>query len=235
MLNMVSVTQSHDHYNYRAYLETLLTYGTRATSSHLSKSYCYLDNVDMQPCDPSAETHNSATKDGFIARWSRLSVSRDVQLYGGLLTDLCNVPLFLLPRVPLQIKLTKARPSFYLMKKSADTKTPFKFLDAYLLVRRVQPNPVFLEAQVTALWRGAIARYNMTWDDLYSFTFLAGSNSRSIDNAVLGPLPKRLLFTMIKNSYFNGLVTQNPSNLDIISVIFHCRWTGVVCQAKAFL
>jgi hypothetical protein len=26
----------------------------------------------------------------------------------------------------------------------------------------------------------------------------------------MGPLPKRLLFTMIKNSYFNGSVETNP-------------------------
>jgi len=31
MLNGVSVTQLHEHYNYRAYFETLLTYGTDAT------------------------------------------------------------------------------------------------------------------------------------------------------------------------------------------------------------
>jgi len=56
------------------------------------------------------------------------------------------------------------------MNKSADTKTTFKFLDAYLLVRRVQPNPVIVEAQETALERGALARYNMTKVDLKTFT-----------------------------------------------------------------
>ena len=36
MVNGVPVTQSHEHYNYRAYLETLLTYGREAASSHLT-------------------------------------------------------------------------------------------------------------------------------------------------------------------------------------------------------
>jgi len=35
------------------------------------------------------------------------------------------------------------------MNKIADTKTTFKFLDAYLMVRRVEPNPVILLAQET--------------------------------------------------------------------------------------
>jgi len=153
-LNWLPVTKSYEYYNYRAYLETLLTYGSDASASHLTTSYWYLDTGDMQPCDPNFEPYTSATNDGFVARWSRLNCSRDVQLFGRQHTRLYNVPLFLLPKVPLQIKLTKARPSFYLLNKSADTKTTFKFLDDYLMVRRVQPKPLILSAQETALERG---------------------------------------------------------------------------------
>ena len=98
------------------------------------------------------------------------------------------------------------------MNKSADTKTTFQFLDAYLLVLRVQPNPAILEAREKALEKWALARYNVRRVDLKSFTFSAWSKSRSIDNAVLGPLPKRLLFTMIKNTDFNGSVDK-PLNI----------------------
>ena len=137
MLNGVPVTQSHVHLNFRTYLETLLTYETYGASSHLSNSYWYLDNGDMLPSDPTAETYTSAKNDGFIARWSRLSCSRYILLFVRLRNDRCIVPLFLLPSVTLQVKLTKARPRFYLMNKSSDTKTSFKFLDAYRLLGRV--------------------------------------------------------------------------------------------------
>ena len=108
----------------------------------------------MEPCDPTAETHTSATNDGFIARFSRLSFSSDVLIFGRLHTDLCHVHLFLLLKVHLQIKLINARPSFYLINKIANRKTTFKLLVAYLIVRRVQPNPLILSAQETALNRG---------------------------------------------------------------------------------
>jgi len=85
----------------------------------------------MNPCDPIAEKHNSSKNNGFIALWIELSGSRDVQLFGLLHTDMCNVSLFLLLRVQLQIKLSKAPPSFYLMNQTAETKTTFKFLDSY--------------------------------------------------------------------------------------------------------
>jgi len=47
MINGVPDTQSHEHYNYHAYLETFLTYGTDAVYSHLFNSYWYLDFGDM--------------------------------------------------------------------------------------------------------------------------------------------------------------------------------------------
>jgi len=52
----------------------------------------------------------------------------------------------------------------------------------------------------------ALARYNMTSVGLKTFTLSARSISQSIDNAVMGPLPKYLLFTIIKNTDFNGSV-----------------------------
>ena len=81
-LNVVPITQSHDHYNYCAYLETLLIYRIDAAPSHLSNSCWYLDNGDMNPCVPMAEAHTSATNERFISRWARLSGSRDVKHFG---------------------------------------------------------------------------------------------------------------------------------------------------------
>jgi len=102
----------------------------------------------------------------------------------------------------------------------ADSTTVFKFLDAQLLVNRVRPSPALLLAQNTTLTRGALARYNLTRVELKTYTISSGSQSLSIDNAVLGPLPKRLLFTMVKNTDFLGSVTTNPYNFrhyDLIS------------------
>ena len=142
---------------------------------------------------------------------NRISARREVEIFGRLHSDICNVPLYLLPGVRLQIKLNKVRPSFYLMNKSFDSKTVFKFLDSQLLVRRVRPNPAIMVAHTATLSnRGSLARYNLTKVELKTFTFAAGSKSLSIDNAVLGPIPKRLLFTMVKNSDFNGSLDSNP-------------------------
>jgi len=96
------------------------------------------------------------------------------------------------------------------MNQDAETKTVFKFLDAQLLVNRVRSSPSHLLAHNIALAKGAFERYNLARVEPKSFTFSSGDQSLSIDNAVLGTIPKRLLFTMVKHTEFLGSVTTNP-------------------------
>jgi len=210
VLNVTAITQSSEYYNYRSYLGTLLTYGTDAAATHLTNAYWYRDTGDMLPCDPTSAFVSAVTNRGFITRWDKLSGRKELQLFGRLHSDLFNVPLVLLSGVDIQIRLTKARPSLYMMSKEADSETTFKFLDAQLLVKRVKTYPVTPLAHVATLNTGALALYNMTRVQLKTFTFSAGSKSMSIDNAVLGHVPKRLLFTMVKNADFVGTIDTNP-------------------------
>jgi len=50
----------------------------------------------------------------------------------------------------------------------------------------------------------------MTTVEIKTFAFSAGSKSLSIDNAVLGHVAKRLLFTIVKNAEFIGTMYTNP-------------------------
>ena len=103
-------------------------------------------------------------------------------MVGRLHTDICNVPTHLLPRVMMQIKLTKANQikltkanrDIYVHSMAADSNAVFKILDAQLLVKRVRPNPAYLIAHNTVLQEGAIARYNMTRVELKTFTYAKG-------------------------------------------------------------
>jgi len=96
------------------------------------------------------------------------------------------------------------------MSMEAASKTTFKFLDAQLLVKRVKPDPVTPLAHIATLNTGALASYNMTGVELKTFTFSAGSKSLSIDNAILSRVPKRLLFTMVKDADFICTIDTNP-------------------------
>jgi hypothetical protein len=150
----------------------------------------------MNYCDPIAP---DVTNQAFVTRWQSCKQSKILHLYGRLHSDLCNVPLYLLPGVRVRIKFTKAKSSFYLMKKDTQSTTQFKFLDAKLYVKRIRANPAILLAHNETLNKGILARYKITRVELKTFTFSGGAQSLTIDN-----VPKRLLFTMLRNTDYLG-------------------------------
>jgi hypothetical protein len=52
----------------------------------------------------------------------------------------------------------------------------------------------------------------LTRVELNSFVYSAGTKCLCIDNAVIGQLPKRLLFTMFKNADIIVSLDTNPFN-----------------------
>jgi hypothetical protein len=92
-----TITQRTELYQYRFYLETLLTCGSDAVTSHLKNAYSYLDIGDLT-CDP---TKADTTNKWFISRWDRIKKCEEMKLLGRLHSDICNVILYLLPGVKL--------------------------------------------------------------------------------------------------------------------------------------
>ena len=131
---------------------------------------------------------------------------------GRLHADICNVPTHIINVVKMEIKLTKAKPAFYLLSNKEDSKAYFKVLQLLLYVKRIRPSAHVLTAHNEILLEGYPDRYNIKRIELKTFTFGAGSQSLSVNNAVLGRLPKRLTITIVKNTAFLGTMSSNPYN-----------------------
>jgi len=71
--------------------------------------FLYLDDRNLLPCDPKAA---DAKNKEYITRWNKIKLSKDIQIYGGIHSNICNITLYLIPGVLMQIKLKKAKPSF---------------------------------------------------------------------------------------------------------------------------
>ena len=56
-------------------------------------------------------------------------------MYGRILSDICNVPLYLLPGVKIRIKLRKTRTAFFFTSNKADSKVTFKIRESKLFVK----------------------------------------------------------------------------------------------------
>ena len=81
-LNGTQITQATELYPYRAYIETLSTYGNDAANSHLTLPFWLLDEGNMLggDCLKPERTNNGR----FCARWNRLKESQTVEMYGRL-------------------------------------------------------------------------------------------------------------------------------------------------------
>jgi hypothetical protein len=140
----------------------------------------------MLTCDPTDTSAATANK-GWARRWTLQKQSSVTEMIGRLHADICNVQTFIVPGVTVNVRLTKGRREFYLMAKDADSKVTFKILDAPLFVRHIAANDSILYAHNKILEEGALSKYHMTRVEVKTFTFAAGLQSLSIDNAVLGP------------------------------------------------
>ena len=70
----------------------------------------------------------------------------------------------------------------------------------------------------------------MTSVELKTFTYAKGFQSLSIDNAILGLIPKRLIFAMVDNGEFLGSLTRNPFKLQHFDDLFY-----TIRQGKTYL
>jgi len=105
-VNGLSISQATELYNYRWYVEILPTYGSNAAATHLTNAIWYLDNGDLLPCEPTSAV---AKNKDFITRWNRIKQSKEVQLYGKIYSDICNVSLYLITGV--RCRSNSRRPS----------------------------------------------------------------------------------------------------------------------------
>lgn len=200
-LNQKCITPPSNHYNYRAYIENLLNYGSDAKNSHLRTVLWEKDVGDFDATVLGVNT-------GFDRRSGSTKDSQIVELYGNLHCDIFNQDKFLLNGVELTVRLIKANNAFHLMSEASAS---IEILDANLFIRKVKINPSILIAHARAL-SVATAKYPITRVDIKSITISKDIQSKSIDNLYLGQLPKRCILGFVRNEAYSGDFKYNPFN-----------------------
>lgn len=186
-LNGKSVNSSDGNYSYRAYLETLLSYGVDAKNTHL----------ELIGWENELEKRKTLLKNSSI-----------IELYGKLHADMLNQPLLLLNNVNLRIALTMNKPEFYFITNNNGDNSKLKILEAALYVNHCTINPQVLIAHHKTLER-TNAKYHYKRCEVKSFT-VGNGNSINLDNIIIGQLPSSLIFLMVDNDAYNGVKSKNP-------------------------
>ena len=197
-LNERLVTPSMNTYPYRAYIETLLSYGSAAKNSYLTAALWYkIEAGHMEDTDSNS---------GFVDRWEWLHNSKDCVLFGRPHLDLCFQDQLILNGVDMKMRLVRSKDAFSLMGAGKVVIT-----DAALLVRKLKLNPAVQLPHIKALDRGT-AKYPIQRVETKVFSIPQGNMSVTQENLFCGQLPKRLVIGCIDNEAFNCSTSKNPFN-----------------------
>ena len=213
-LNNVLITPSSNNYHYKAYLETLLNYGSDAQNTHLTLRGFALDTEGKTN---TADDTNLGFKERRL--WFQAAseanatettlLDNELELISPLHVDFFQNGKFLVNGVELKVRLTRASEEFYLWGPAGAPKVKINIKRASLHIRHYQISPTYLLAHSKAFGSGN-ASYFYRRAEIKPFTIPANQQSITLNNISNGILPSFLLFTMIPNTNFVGTVSTNP-------------------------
>ena len=198
-LNERLVTPSLNTYPYRAYLETLLSYGPAAKESYLTASLWSKDTAAHM------DDHTSQNK-GFKERQKSTLTSKQIVLIGRPHLDLCFQDRLMLNGVDIKMRLVRSKDTFSLMGDGR-----VRIRDVALHVRKVKVHPSVQLNHIKGLER-MTAKYPVCRVETKVFSIPRGNMMANQENLFLGQLPKRLVIGMVENTAFNGHKDKNPYN-----------------------
>jgi hypothetical protein len=215
-LNGTLITSSTNTYAYRAYIETLLSYGFEAKSSQLTSALFYKDEAGkMDKPNPLAE--NAADRNsGLVRRHAFAAESREIDMIGRIHSDIFFQEKYMLNEVNAKIKLIRNSDAFCLMA-TGDRQFKVVVTAASLLIRKVKISPSVYLAHAKTLETGT-AKYPIRRVICKTFTIPAGYLDVSHEKLFSGQLPVRLVVGLIDNRAANGNRERNPFNFKHFSL-----------------
>ena len=138
-LNGTLVTPSTNTYAYRAYIETLLSYGADAKDTQLTSQLWYKDTATRM--DAVEIANGPAANEGFVTRRESILRSRFVDMMGRLHADLFLQDKFLINGVDVKIRLVRSKPAFALMAGGLNPDYKIQIVNATLFAKKVTLNP----------------------------------------------------------------------------------------------
>lgn len=208
-LNGVAISQSDNNYAYRSYIETVLNYDERASSTHLVNSGFIIDTHGQMN---SLDDKNL----GYVKRKEIFGASNQVELIGKVHADMLNQSKLLLNNVDLRVVFSLEKPEFYTLEADNGTSV-IEIIDATLYLNHVTLNPGILLAHEQALSKKN-AIYNYKRVEVKSYTVAGQNTSLSLDNVILGVIPNFILFCMLPNDAYTGKRSLNTYNFQHFNI-----------------
>ena len=205
-LNDTIVSSTNNTYPYRAYLETLLSYGPAVKKSQLTSELFYKNEPEkMDDANPLDANANGGLK----KRHAFFATGGVTDLIGPLHSDIVFQEKFLPSDVGIKIRLVRSKNSFCLQSDTPQATFKVKLHDVKLFIRKVKLSPSVFIAQAKAFEIGT-AKYPIKRVVCKSFTVSRGNLDFSQESLFTGQLPCKLILGIVDNTAFNGAYDHNP-------------------------
>lgn len=194
------------HYSYRSYIDTLVGFSNDAKKSHLS-------SVNYEP--KKLSTLKKVPGQDY----------RNLNLIGVLHMDPCFQGKSFIGGLACKLVLYPNPPKFYFTTVESGPDAVVEYIDASLYLHRSKVSSDLLVAHQRALAQTP-ARYPMTRTEVKMVTLHKGSIDATIDNIVLGQLPRRMFVCFVGHDECNGNKTKNPLEFKHFNVNYLCAFLG---------
>lgn len=202
-------------YQYRGYLETLLTFDPSVKDNQLVASL-WMDKSgeNADKTDPTTDTDHK----GVRARWELTQYSKMFECLGRVHHDLFEQGQLLLNKVSLGVRFHRSDYKFTLMANDATQKYRVNIEKAILFVTIKKISSHVREAIETRLLESN-AKYNLRHVEMKFFTKGSERADVSIPNLCNGILPSQIVLGLVETDAFNGSLHKNPFNFKSFSAI----------------
>ena len=206
MVNGTLITSTNNTYSYRAYLETLLSYGTDAKTSQLQSAMYFKDTPGVMD----SIVGENAVNSGLVKRAAFFARSSTVEMMGRIHSDIFLQDKYLPNDVSVHLRLVRNKDAFCLTA-AADAKFKVNIVTCKLFVRKVRLSPSVALAHAKAFLAGN-AKYPLRRVVCKTFTVPTGQLSFSQEKVFTGQIPTRLVLGCVGNQAYNGAYNLNPFN-----------------------
>jgi len=195
------------YYPYKAYIQTMLRYGSDAKQSQLSTQLWvkdttgHFDDVDFT---------NGDNTNG-IVKMAYIKESKLIDLQGPIMHDLFQVRRYILNQVGVSIRFHRSNPTFSLLSNEAK-KYKIDIREMTLKVCKIQVNPAVITAH-NALLNSTIAKYPYTKTEIASMTLAKGTLNFTWNHVFQDNCPSKVIICFVDSEAAGvGSLTKNPWN-----------------------
>lgn len=203
MISYVSSPCAH----YRAYIETICSYGKEAAETHLSSSGFAMDAAEKFE----ALTAAAAGK-GTAKRIGQFAKSATVDFCTPLHSDILRVDKLLPNRMSMDISLTREADAFSIMTDEEGEKYKIHIVGLRLHVRKIQCSEAYVGEVNRRLDEGQRARYPLTRSLVKTMAIPTGSLNVTLPNLYNGRMPQTVIVALVESTSFTGALKKNPFN-----------------------